>query len=127
MPMNTYEPWHGISNNVECATSKASDQACAYAQSDQSLCWSLEYSMSFKLLNEHNLEFLSLTGDCPGSSESTLVEMPHCWKSHATAQLFIVVSTLYAKSHLTLTFDTSLPNELRSMGGSRGGGGGTGS
>ena len=24
------------------------------AQSDQSLCWSLEYSMSFKLLNEHN-------------------------------------------------------------------------
>ena len=43
--------------------------------------------MSVQLLNEHNLEFLGLTGDCPGSSESTLVKMPHCWKSHATAQI----------------------------------------
>ena len=31
------EPWHGISNNVVCATSKASDQP-AHTQSDQSLC-----------------------------------------------------------------------------------------
>ena len=29
--------------------------ACTYAQSDQSLCWSLEYSMSVKLLTEHHL------------------------------------------------------------------------
>ena len=28
--------------------------------------------MNVKLLNEHHLEFLSLTGDCTGSSESTL-------------------------------------------------------
>ena len=41
--------------------------------------------MSVKLLTEHHLEFLSLTGGCRGSSESTLVKMPHCWKSHATA------------------------------------------
>ena len=34
--------------------------ACAYAQSDQSLCLSFEYSMSVKLLTEHHLEFLSL-------------------------------------------------------------------
>ena len=34
--------------------------ACAYAQTDQSLCWLLEYSMSVKLLTEHHLEFLSL-------------------------------------------------------------------
>ena len=34
--------------------------ACEYAQSDQSLCLSLEYSMSVKLLTEHHLEFLSL-------------------------------------------------------------------
>ena len=53
--------------------------ACAYAQSDQSLCWSLEYSMTVKLLTEHPLEFLSLKGGCTGSSESTLVKMPHCW------------------------------------------------
>ena len=31
------EPVHEISNNVVCATSKASDQP-AHAQSDQSLC-----------------------------------------------------------------------------------------
>ena len=30
--------------------------------------------MSFKLLIEHNLEFLSLLGGCTGSSESTLVK-----------------------------------------------------
>ena len=29
--------------------------------------------MSFKLLTEHHLEFLSLKGGCTGSSESTLV------------------------------------------------------
>ena len=40
--------------------------------------------MSVKLLTEHSLEFLSLKGGCRGSSESTLVKMPHCWKSHAT-------------------------------------------
>ena len=39
--------------------------------------------MSVELLNEHNLEFVSLKGGCTGSSESTLVKMPHCWKSHA--------------------------------------------
>ena len=43
--------------------------------------------MSGKLLTEHHLEFLSLTGGCTGSSESTLVKMPHCWKSHAAAHL----------------------------------------
>ena len=34
--------------------------------------------MSVKLLAEHRLEFLSLKGGCTGSSESTLVKMPHC-------------------------------------------------
>ena len=61
--------------------------ASAYAQSDQSLCLSLEYSMIVKLLAEHHLEFLSLKGGCRGSSESTHIKMPHCWKSHALAQI----------------------------------------
>ena len=61
--------------------------ACAYAQSDQSLCWSLEYILNTKLLTEHNLEFLCLTGGCRGSSESTHVKMPYCWKSHVTAHI----------------------------------------
>ena len=53
--------------------------------------------MSVKLLTEHNFEFLSLTGGCTGSSESTLVKMPHCWKSHATADLlFVYMSSVSA-------------------------------
>ena len=51
------------------------------------VCWSLEYSMIVKLLTEHHLEFLSLKGGCRGSSESTHVKIPHCWKSHTLAQL----------------------------------------
>ena len=50
--------------------------SCEYAQSDQSLCWPLEYSMIVQLLTEHRLEFLNLKGDRKGSSESTLVKMP---------------------------------------------------
>ena len=42
--------------------------------------------MSVKLLMEHCLEFLSLIGSCNGSSESTLVKMPYCPKSHVAAQ-----------------------------------------
>ena len=41
--------------------------------------------MIVKLLTEHHLEFLSLRGGYGGSSESTLVKMPHGWKSHVTA------------------------------------------
>ena len=44
--------------------------------------------MIVKLLTQHHLEFLSLKGGCRGSSESTHVKMPHCWKSHALAQMF---------------------------------------
>ena len=81
-----YEPVYEISNNVVCATSKT-QISLRIPESDQSLCLSLEYSMIVKLLNEYHLQFLSLKGGCRGSSEYTLVEMPHCWKSHATAHL----------------------------------------
>ena len=43
--------------------------------------------MSVKLLTEHHLEFLTLRGGRTVSSESTLVKMPHCWKSHVTAHV----------------------------------------
>ena len=45
--------------------------------------------MIVKLLTEHHLEFLSLKGGCRGSSESTLVKMSSCWKSHTAAQIAI--------------------------------------
>ena len=43
--------------------------------------------MIVKLLTEHHLEFLCLKGGCRGSSKSTHVKMPQCWKSHALAQI----------------------------------------
>ena len=41
--------------------------------------------MIIKLLTEHHLDFLSLKRGSTGSSQYTLVKMPHCWKSHDTA------------------------------------------
>ena len=45
--------------------------------------------MSVKLLTEHHLEFLSKTRGCKGSSESAPVKMPHCWKSHVAAHIYL--------------------------------------
>ena len=42
--------------------------------------------MTVELLTEHHLEFLCQIGGSTGSSESTLVKIPHCWKSHVAAQ-----------------------------------------
>ena len=53
--------------------------------------------MIVKLLTEHHLEFLSLKGGCRGLSESTLVKISNCWKSHAPAQLIredIIISLI---------------------------------
>ena len=46
--------------------------------------------MIVKLLTEHHLEFLCLKGGCRGSSESTLVKMSYCWKSHAAALMIMI-------------------------------------
>ena len=46
--------------------------------------------MIVKLLTEHHLEFLNLKGGCRGRSESTLVKISNCWKSHAAAQLYVL-------------------------------------
>ena len=63
--------------------------ACVYAQSDQSISSSLEYSISVKLLTEHLLES-KLKICCTCSFESTLVKMLHCWKSHVTAHFRLI-------------------------------------
>ena len=92
--------------------------ARAYTQSDQSLCWSLEFSML--LLTEHHLEFLSLKGGCTGSSESTLVKMKHGWKSHVAAQIkILMVSNRIFRSRVPAPLNSlqdyfiSLYSELR--------------
>ena len=60
--------------------------------------------MRVKLLTEHHMEFLSLKGGCIGSSESTLVKMPHCWKSHVAAQICM----LHRLSAATVWISTKL-------------------
>ena len=44
--------------------------------------------MSVKILTEQHLGFLSLKLGSTGSSESTVVKMPHCCKSHVTAHFY---------------------------------------
>ena len=46
--------------------------------------------MSVKLLTEQHLKFLSWIGGCTDPFESTLVKMPHCWKSRITAQMIVL-------------------------------------
>ena len=63
--------------------------------------------MTVKLLTEHYLEFLSLKGSCTGSSESTLVKIPHCWKSHVTANIESVIlnKACFSKEQCRLVAD----------------------
>ena len=86
--------------------------ACAYAQSDQRLCLSLEYSLSVKLLTEHHLEFLSLKGGCRGSTESTMIKMQHCWKTHATAHIVTCNASIYIMDYPKLLYQTRRKNSL---------------
>ena len=58
--------------------------------------------MSVKLLTEHYLEFLCLNGGCTGSSESTLVKQPHCWKSHVAAHMVTQCVNVNAVTSLAL-------------------------
>ena len=45
--------------------------------------------MTVKLLTAPHLRFLSFLGGCTGLSESTLLKMPHCWKSRVTAHIVL--------------------------------------
>ena len=47
--------------------------------------------MTVKLLTEVS-KFLSLKGQCTGSSESTLVKIPHCWQLRVTAHILNVLN-----------------------------------
>ena len=93
-------------------------QACTYTQSGQSLCQSLEYSMTVKLLTKHKLEYSSLKGGCTGSSESTLVKMPYCWKSHAMVHIISQCSlhhVTYAPTEFEITTSKGLGRDARTI------------
>ena len=85
---------HDISKNVVCATSKASDQP-AHTRS-----LIRAFASRLNILGVLSYWTNTITGDCPGSSESTHVKMPHCWKSHVTAQFILttVLQRLHSKT-----------------------------
>ena len=56
--------------------------------------------MTIKLPTGHHLEVISLIGGFKGSSGSTLVKMPHYWKSYVTAH--------FTKMHHPITFARKL-------------------
>ena len=67
--------------------------------------------MNVKLLTEHHLEFLSLKGGYRGSSESTLVKMSNCWKSHAAAQT-VIIGGCWCNLHILLSDDESTDSNV---------------
>ena len=58
--------------------------------------------MTVKLLTEHHLEFLSLKEGYTGSSESTLIKIPHCWKSHNAAYFISVIVIVHGASSVSV-------------------------
>ena len=67
--------------------------------------------MTVKLLTDYNLEFLSLKRGCTCSSQSTLIKMPHCWKSHVTAQIY---DTVTYEAHLNYVIKVEQEEKLKS-------------
>ena len=63
-----------------------------------------DYSDYFKL-SVHHFGISKLKGVCTGSSESTLVKMPHCWKSHVMALITFTLPFMLKKQYQLLNFD----------------------
>ena len=59
--------------------------------------------MIVKLLTEHHLKIISLKEGCRGSSNSTLVKMSNCWKSHAAAHILYYYKSLDGKQYIHTT------------------------
>ena len=62
----------------------------------QSLCLSLEYSMSVKLLTEHHLEFLSLTGAALAGPSLHLSKC-HIVGNHVSRLIWIEFLSLFSR------------------------------
>ena len=67
--------------------------------------------MSITLLTEHFLEFLSLKGGSTCSSMSTLVKMPHCWKSRGCSFLVLLKLCVGFRVICRVVFLTSVDSD----------------
>ena len=83
------EPWHGISNNVVCATSKASDQPAHIRSLIRA------FACRLNILGFLFSYFWKLLEGCIGSAESIHHKMPHCLKPHVAAQMLDEIEPLY--------------------------------
>ena len=96
------------------ATSKASDQPAHMRSLIRA------FASRLSILTEHHLEFLRLKRGCRGSSESTHIIMPHCWKSHATAKMrrsstttsISLIKSKTDRCHSFLKFDKSVDYQI---------------
>ena len=61
--------------------------------------------MIVKLLTEHRLEFLSLTGGCTGSSESTLIKIEITCTS-SIISMYITKCSIWEQSGLVVEYLT---------------------
>ena len=77
--------------------------------------------MTVKLLTEQHFEFLNLTGDYTGSSQSQslLFKMPHSWKSPVEAQMLFVYCRKPASGTVSLTSDRAQGNDSKKNSNSR--------
>ena len=48
-------------------------------------------NISSKIKRSKVTDYAALKGGCRGSPGSTLVKMPHCWKSHVAAHLHVPI------------------------------------
>ena len=102
-----YEPWHDISNSEVCAISKGSDQPSHTRRLIRTFASRLNILLNVKILTKHHLESLSLKGGYTGSSESTLVKMPYCWKSHTVAELYWTIQNTCINCIIEIEWSTS--------------------
>ena len=62
------------------------------------------------------MEFVSLKGGCTGSFESTLVKMPHCWKSRVMAHFLLQeVKSLEEARTLLISQKVDIQNKIDEM------------
>ena len=90
---------------VVCVTCKGSDQPMRMHRLIRDLLI-LEYAMA----KQHNFQFVSFKGGCTGSTESTLVKIPHCWKFHVIAQPTLSIRIELKSQSVRLASNSGTPS-----------------
>ena len=87
-----------------CATSNGLDQPALMHSLIRAFASQILYDSTIRPLTKHHLESISLKGGCTDWSESTLVNIPPCWKSHVAAQSCFLKKKFSLQTTLRLIF-----------------------